>query len=46
MLALCANTTRETASRAIAALIRRGVISRDERELVILAPRMLRELIS
>lgn len=46
MLALSANTTRETASRAIAALIRRGIISRDERELVIHAPRMLLELVS
>ena len=44
-LALSANTTRETASRALAALIRRGVVSRDESELVIVAPRMLAELV-
>lgn len=44
-LALSANTTRETASRAIAALIRRGIISRDEGQLVIHAPRMLHELV-
>lgn len=46
MLALAANTTRETASRAIAALIRRGIITRDERELVIHSPRMLLEMVS
>ncbi|WP_395334976.1 Crp/Fnr family transcriptional regulator [Novosphingobium sp. BL-8H] len=45
MLALSANTTRETASRAIAALIRRGIITRDDRELVIHSPRMLMELV-
>lgn len=44
-LALGANTTRETASRAIAALIRRGIISRDDEQLTIHAPRMLAELI-
>jgi CRP/FNR family cyclic AMP-dependent transcriptional regulator len=44
-LALSANTTRETASRAIAALIRRGIISRDDHALTIHAPRMLLELI-
>ncbi len=44
-LALSANTTRETASRAIAALIRRGIVSREGRKLVINAPRMLRDLI-
>lgn len=45
MLALSANTTRETASRAIAALIRRGIIGRDDRELVIHSPRMLMEMV-
>ncbi|EQB19752.1 hypothetical protein L284_00255 [Novosphingobium lindaniclasticum LE124] len=45
MLALGANTTRETASRAIATLIRRGIISRDDEQLIIHAPRMLAELI-
>lgn len=45
-LALSANTTRETASRALAALSRRGIISRDDQALVILAPRMLIEMVS
>lgn len=45
-LALSANTTRETASRAIAILIRRGIVSRDDNRLTIHAPRMLLELIS
>jgi CRP-like cAMP-binding protein len=44
-LALSANTTRETASRAIAVLVRRGIVQRDENALVILAPRMLLELV-
>lgn len=44
-LALSANTTRETASRALASLIRRGIVRRTEEELTILAPRMLHELI-
>ena len=44
-LALSANTSRETASRALAALIRRGIVRRDDHELVIAAPRMLQELI-
>lgn len=44
-LALSANTTRETASRAITALIRRGIISRDDDALTIHAPRMLLELV-
>lgn len=44
-LALSANTTRETASRALAVLTRRGIIRRDEDALVILAPRMLLEMI-
>ncbi len=44
-LALSANTTRETASRALAALIRRGIVRRTDEELTILAPRMLQELI-
>ncbi|NWK99003.1 Crp/Fnr family transcriptional regulator [Sphingobium lactosutens] len=44
-LAMSAGTTRETASRAVAALIRRGIISREDGKLIIHAPRMLRELI-
>jgi len=44
-LALSANTTRETASRAIAALIRRGIVSREEDAFIILAPRMLQEMV-
>lgn len=44
-LALSANTSRETASRALAALIRRGIVRRDDHELVIAAPRMLQELV-
>jgi len=43
-LALNANTTRETASRAISALERRGVIARCEHSMTIMAPRMLREM--
>ncbi|BAK65377.1 Crp family transcriptional regulator [Sphingobium sp. SYK-6] len=45
-LALSANTTRETASRAIAILSRRGIISRDDDAIIILAPRMLRDMIN
>ena len=44
-LALNANTTRETASRAISALERRGVIERTEEAMTIVAPRMLRDMI-
>ncbi|WP_226634526.1 Crp/Fnr family transcriptional regulator [Novosphingobium profundi] len=44
-LALAANTTRETASRAIGVLVRRGIISRDEEKLVIHSARMIEELI-
>lgn len=44
-LALNASTTRETASRAITVLVRRGIISREDGALVIQAPRMLRDLI-
>lgn len=45
-LALSANTTRESASRALAALTRRGIITRDEQALVICAPRMLLDMIA
>ncbi|MCJ2181914.1 Crp/Fnr family transcriptional regulator [Novosphingobium sp. 1949] len=44
-IALAANTTRETASRAIAVLIRRGIVSRDDDKLVIHSPRMVHEMI-
>lgn len=44
-LALSANTTRETASRAINVLIRRGIVSRNGRVLTVHSPRMLRDLI-
>ncbi|RQW44273.1 Crp/Fnr family transcriptional regulator [Novosphingobium sp. LASN5T] len=44
-LALNANTARETASRAVSALERRGIVERSERGLTILAPRMLRDMI-
>lgn len=44
-LALNANTSRETASRAISALERRGVISRSDRDMTIVAPRMLEDMI-
>lgn len=39
------NTTRETASRAVSALERRGVIRRDGERMVILARRRLEELV-
>ncbi|MCJ1960833.1 Crp/Fnr family transcriptional regulator [Novosphingobium mangrovi (ex Hu et al. 2023)] len=44
-LALAANTTRETASRALAVLVRRGIVTRDDTSLVIHSPRMIEELI-
>lgn len=44
-LALSANTTRETASRAIAALERRGVVRRNEGGIAIVSPRMLADLV-
>lgn len=44
-LALSANTTRETASRALAVLTRREIIRREDDALVILAPRMLLEMV-
>lgn len=45
MLALAANTTRETASRAIAVLVRRGIITRDDDRIVINSPRLIAELV-
>jgi CRP-like cAMP-binding protein len=44
-LAVRAHTTRETASRAINALERRGIISRDASRLTIVAPHRLMELV-
>jgi CRP/FNR family cyclic AMP-dependent transcriptional regulator len=44
-LALRVATTRETASRAVNALERRGIIRRDGEALVIVAPRRLEELV-
>jgi CRP/FNR family cyclic AMP-dependent transcriptional regulator len=44
-LALAAQTTRETASRAIAELERRGIITRDARRLRIESPRLLNDLV-
>jgi CRP-like cAMP-binding protein len=44
-LALRVSTTRETASRAVNALERRGIIRRDADALVIVAPHRLEELI-
>lgn len=44
-LALHVSTTRETASRAVNALERRGIIRRDGDKLVVVAPHRLEELI-
>ncbi|WHO40137.1 Crp/Fnr family transcriptional regulator [Sphingobium sp. AP49] len=44
-LALSANTTRETASRAVAVLIRRGIVSREDGKIIIHSPRMLSDMI-
>jgi CRP-like cAMP-binding protein len=44
-LALQVSTTRETASRAVNALERRGIIRRDADRLVVVAPHRLEELI-
>ncbi len=44
-LALVAATTRETASRAVNALERRGIIRRDGDTLVVVAPHRLEEMI-
>jgi CRP/FNR family transcriptional regulator, cyclic AMP receptor protein len=44
-LAIGVNTTRETASRALAQLVRRGIIVRHEGGLKIVSRRMLEELI-
>lgn len=44
-LALRVSTTRETASRAVNALERRGIIRRDGETLVVVAPHRLEELV-
>lgn len=44
-LALSAQTTRETGSRAISDLERRGIVSRDATKLTILSRRLLEELV-
>ena len=44
-LALSAQTTRETGSRAISALERRGIIERDEERLKIVSRRMLEDMV-
>jgi CRP-like cAMP-binding protein len=44
-LALRMSTTRETASRAVSALERRGIVRRDADALVIVAPHRLEEMI-
>ncbi len=44
-LAIGVNTTRETASRALAQLVRRGIVERHEEGLRIVSRRMLEEMI-
>jgi CRP-like cAMP-binding protein len=44
-LAVRVSTTRETASRAVSALERRGIVRRDARSLTVVAPQRLEELI-
>ena len=44
-LAIRVSTTRETASRAVSALERRGIIRRDSGSLTVVAPQRLEELI-
>ncbi|HEX8622026.1 MAG TPA: Crp/Fnr family transcriptional regulator [Allosphingosinicella sp.] len=44
-LAVRVSTTRETASRAVSALERRGIVRRDSGSLVVVAPRRLEDLI-
>jgi CRP/FNR family transcriptional regulator, cyclic AMP receptor protein len=44
-LALSVHTTRETASRALAALVRRGIVERSEAGLTIVSRRMLEEMV-
>ena len=44
-LALSIHTTRETGSRALAALLRRGIVERSENSLRIVSRRMLEEMV-
>lgn len=44
-LALSVNTTRETGSRALAALLRRGIVERREDALRVVSKRMLEEMV-
>lgn len=44
-LALSVNTTRETGSRALAALVRRGIVERQDDGLRVVSRRMLEEMI-
>ena len=44
-LAIGVNTTRETASRALASLVRRGIVERTDEGLKIISRRMLEELV-
>jgi CRP/FNR family transcriptional regulator, cyclic AMP receptor protein len=44
-LALSVNTTRETGSRALAALLRRGIVERREDALRVVSRRMLEEMV-
>jgi CRP/FNR family transcriptional regulator, cyclic AMP receptor protein len=44
-LALSINTTRETGSRALAALLRRGIVKRQDNALRIVSRRMLEEMV-
>lgn len=44
-LAISVNTTRETASRALAQLVRRGIVARHEYGLKIVSRRMLEDLV-
>jgi CRP/FNR family cyclic AMP-dependent transcriptional regulator len=44
-LALVVSTTRETASRAVSGLERRGIVRRERDALVVVAPRRLEEMI-
>ena len=44
-LAVGVNTTRETASRALAGLVRRGIVERNDGDLRIVSRRMLEEMI-
>jgi DNA-binding transcriptional regulator YhcF (GntR family) len=44
-LAVRVSTTRETASRAVKAVERRGIVRRDSDSLTVVAPQRLEELI-